>query len=111
MLESWDDRNCMKFSKGKCKVLSLGKNKPRTGTCWGLTAWEAAFQGRTRDEPAKPSHDKGSQQCPGMHEEEHCQQVKRADRSPLLSTSENTSTGVLCPVPGPPVQRDMDVQE
>jgi len=28
-LEKWADRNLVKFSKEKCKVLSLGRNKPR----------------------------------------------------------------------------------
>jgi len=27
-LESWADRNLMKFSRGKCKVLHLGRNNP-----------------------------------------------------------------------------------
>lgn len=40
---------------------------------------------------------------PGVHEEEHVQQVKEGDPTPLLSPSEATSE-VLCPVWGSSVQ-------
>lgn len=45
---------------------------------------------------------KESQQHPALHWEEHRQQVKGGDPSPLLSTGEATS-GVLLPVPRSPV--------
>ena len=34
-LESWVERNLMKFNKGKCKVLHLGGTTPCTSTGWG----------------------------------------------------------------------------
>ncbi|PKU30051.1 rna-directed dna polymerase from mobile element jockey-like [Limosa lapponica baueri] len=43
-LESWAERNLMKFNKGNCKVLHLGGITPYTSTDWGLTCWKAALQ-------------------------------------------------------------------
>lgn len=35
-LENWMERNLMKFIKGKCKVLHLGRNNLRHQYNWGL---------------------------------------------------------------------------
>lgn len=44
-LEKRADRNPLKFSKERCRVLLMGRNNPRT--CWGLPSWGAALKKRT----------------------------------------------------------------
>lgn len=39
-LEKWPERNLMKFSKGKCKLLHMVRNQHTVG----LADWEAALQ-------------------------------------------------------------------
>lgn len=41
------DKNLMKFSRGKCKVLPLRRITPRSATCWGLTGCKATFRKKT----------------------------------------------------------------
>jgi len=43
-LESWAQRNPMKFNKGMCRVLHLGRNKPMHQYRLGQTCWRAALQ-------------------------------------------------------------------
>jgi len=43
-LESWAERNLMKFNKGKCRILHLGRNTPCTSTGLGLPCWRAALR-------------------------------------------------------------------
>jgi len=42
-LESWTQRNLMKFNKGKCRVLHLGRNNPMHQYGLGWTCWKAAL--------------------------------------------------------------------
>ncbi|KAJ7422903.1 rna-directed dna polymerase from mobile element jockey-like [Willisornis vidua] len=46
-LESWEERNLIRFNKGKCRVLYLGRNNPKYQHRLELTYWRAALQRRT----------------------------------------------------------------
>ena len=46
MLEKWADRNLVKFIKGNCKVLHLGRNNPMHQYVLGPTSWKAVWQRR-----------------------------------------------------------------
>ncbi|RMC19323.1 hypothetical protein DUI87_03931 [Hirundo rustica rustica] len=92
-LQGWAERNLMRLSKGKCRVLHLGRNSPKCPHRLGLT-YRAALWERTWDLDHKlsmscqcPCGQEG-RWCPGVHWEECGQQVEGGDPSPLLSPSE-----------------------
>lgn len=45
-LSNWVERSLMKFSKGKCKHLKLGRSDPRNQYT-AITGWKAALQRRS----------------------------------------------------------------
>lgn len=47
--EEWTIKKLMKLNEDKCKVLYLGKSKPRINTCWGPTCWVATLQDRSHE--------------------------------------------------------------
>ncbi|GAB0178098.1 mitochondrial enolase superfamily member 1 [Grus japonensis] len=107
-LESWAERNQMKFNKGKCRVLHLGKNNPkqqyRLGVdLLGSSTAEKDLGVLVIHEPAMCPCGQEGQWYPGVHSEECGQQVGGGYSPPLLCPGEAT-TGILCPVLGSPVQ-------
>ena len=43
-LQSWAERDLMKFDKGTCRVLHLGRDNPTHQHRLGLTCWEVALR-------------------------------------------------------------------
>lgn len=63
-LEKWADRDLMKFSKVKCKVLHLEENNSK-------------HQNRLGTKPSMCPCEKKHQQPPELHQADHCQHVWR----------------------------------
>ncbi|GAB0181400.1 mitochondrial enolase superfamily member 1 [Grus japonensis] len=102
----------MKFNEGKCRVLHLGRNNPKHQYRLGADLLRSSSV--EKDLGVLVGNKLSmSQQCalvakkakwyPGVHSEEHGQQVEGGYPPPLLCPGEATS-GILCPVLGSPVQ-------
>lgn len=53
-LEKWAGRNLVKFNKGSCKVLSLGRNNPMCKDKPGDSRLESSFAGKELGGPGGP---------------------------------------------------------
>lgn len=76
------DRSSMKFNRGKCQALYLGRNKPVCEYSLGVIAVKQTCRrrswghGRQQTEPPVYSWSNENQLSLGWYWEEHCQEVK-----------------------------------
>jgi len=108
-LESWAQRNLMRFNKGKCRVLHLGRNNLMHQYRLGADLLQSSSAERdlgvlvVNHKPAVCPGCQEGQWFPGVHQEECGQQDEGGSPPPLLSPSVAPS-GVLCSVLGSPLQ-------
>ncbi|XP_051664624.1 uncharacterized protein LOC127480469 [Manacus candei] len=104
----------MRFNQAKGRVLPFGHNNPRQLQAGpeGLESSQAGRElgvGMDRELNRSQSVPRGTRGPvdPGLAQEQGGQQVQGSDSAPGLSTGEATP-GVLCPVLGPQLRKDME---
>ncbi|PKU48550.1 glutamate receptor-interacting protein 1 isoform x4 [Limosa lapponica baueri] len=90
-LEKRANRNLMKFNKGKYKVLHMGRINPVYQYMLGADQLESSLVEKQLGVLVDTRLTVREQRAlvpPGLHQAEHCQQVKGGDPSPPLSPGE-----------------------